>query len=171
MNFLKLILLSNSRKIRKLGDQVLRISHEFPEKHSGEILRNFVGKIFWEFLRNFSKLSLKTVISQKYLIWGPILGNFSRIFKELVTGNDSREIPRKFLIIEIFRIKAGKYQIDFYLVSWNQGYDTRKVILEVYEYLVLLCTVSSRYNVNTRQMSKPDILSIFHIKINEKFWS
>ena len=52
---------------------------------------NFVGKNSWEFLRNFSKLSLKTVIPQK-----SILENFSRISEESVTGNDSWEIPRKF---------------------------------------------------------------------------
>ena len=34
----------------------------------------------------------------KYLSsWGPYLGNFSRISEESVTGNDSREIPWKFL--------------------------------------------------------------------------
>jgi len=55
-------------KIRKHGD--LRISQEFLEKYSGEILRNFVGKNSEEFLRNFLKRSLKTVIPHKSLILG-----------------------------------------------------------------------------------------------------
>ena len=33
------------QKIRKIRDQVLSISEEFPEKYSGETLRNFLGKI------------------------------------------------------------------------------------------------------------------------------
>ena len=57
-------------KIRKHGDQFPRISQEFPEKYSGEILRNFLGENSEEFLRNFSKLSLKTVIPNKSLILG-----------------------------------------------------------------------------------------------------
>ena len=38
------------QKIHKISDQVQRISHEFPKKYSGEILRNF--------LRNSAKLCL-----------------------------------------------------------------------------------------------------------------
>ena len=85
-------------KIRKHGDQVLRISQEFPENIFGEILRNFVGKNSGECLRNFSKMSLKTVIPQKSLI----LGTNSREFLEKFLGNslkkvtmvgDSGEIP------------------------------------------------------------------------------
>ena len=71
-----------------------------------ENLRNFLGKNSKEFPMNFFRR-----ISQEFLetesqncdppknlsSWGPILDNFSRISKESVTGNDSREIPRKFL--------------------------------------------------------------------------
>ena len=83
--FLAIILLINSPKNPLHGDQVL--SQEFPEKYSGEILRNFVGKNSKEFLRNLSKPSLKTVIPQKPLILG--------ISDESVTENDSREISWK----------------------------------------------------------------------------
>ena len=41
-----------------------------------------------------------------------------------------------------------------------QGFNARKVISEVYASFVL----SLGGNVNTRRMSKPDMLSIFHIK-------
>jgi len=40
----------------------------------------------------------------------------------------------------------------------------RKVISEVYTSFVLQCTVSMGGDVNTRQMSKPEMGSIFHIK-------
>ena len=44
-----------------------------------------------------------------------------------------------------------------------QGYNTRKVISEVYASFV--CSVLSLGgNVNTRRMSQPDMRSIFHIK-------
>ena len=85
--FLAIILLINSPKNPLHGDQVLRNSQEFPEKYSGEILRNFVGENSKEFFRNLSKPSLKTVIPQKPLILG--------ISDESVTGNDSREISWK----------------------------------------------------------------------------
>ena len=49
-------------------------SQEFPD--SREILRNFVGENSWEFLQNFSKLSLKTVIPQKSIILGTTSGEF-----------------------------------------------------------------------------------------------
>ena len=81
MNFSKLILLINSPKIRKHGDKVLGISQEFPENISGEILRNFVGKNSGQFLRNFSKLSLKTVIPQKSLIFGTNSREFLENFR------------------------------------------------------------------------------------------
>ena len=48
----------NALKICKLGDQVLRISQEFPEKHSGEFLRNFLGWNSEDIPKNFSKLIL-----------------------------------------------------------------------------------------------------------------
>ena len=52
----------------------------------------------------------------------------------------------------------------------HQGYNAKKVISEVYAFLY--CSVLSLGgNVNTRLMSKLDIGSIFHIKINEIFWS
>ena len=41
-----------------------------------------------------------------------------------------------------------------------QGYNARKVISEVYAYFVLQCTVSWRYNVNTRRISQPDMGSV-----------
>ena len=44
-------------------------------------MRNFVGKNSWEFLRNFSKLSLKTVIPQKSLILGTNSGEFLENFR------------------------------------------------------------------------------------------
>ena len=40
-------------KIRKHGDQDLRISQEFPEKYSREILRNFWGEKFQRNSREF----------------------------------------------------------------------------------------------------------------------
>ena len=52
----------------------------------------------------------------------------------------------------------------------NQGYNARKVISEVYASVVPQL-LSLDGNVNTRQMSKPDIGSMFHIKINTIFWS
>ena len=45
----------------------------------------------------------------------------------------------------------------------SQGYNARKVISEVYASFVS-SVLSLGGNVNTRQMSKPDIWSIFHIK-------
>ena len=58
-----------------IGNQVLRLSQEFPEKYSGEILRNFVVKNSKEFL--------KTVIPRKCLILvtnsGEFLENFEGI--------------------------------------------------------------------------------------------
>ena len=50
-----------------------------------------------------------------------------------------------------------------YNECYNQGYNARKVISEVYASFVLQRTVSGR-NVNTRRMSQPDMGSIFHIK-------
>ena len=78
------------QKIRKHGDKVLRISQEFPENISGEILRNFVGESSGEFLRNFSKLSPKTGIPQKSLI----LGTNSGEFLEKFLGILQRKSPR-----------------------------------------------------------------------------
>ena len=52
-------------------------------------MRNFLGKN--------SKQFLKTVIPKKLTSWRPILGNFWRISEESFTGNDSREVPRKFV--------------------------------------------------------------------------
>jgi len=43
----------------------------------------------------------------------------------------------------------------------NQGYNARKFISEVYAYCSVLTFGG---NVNTRQMSKPDMGSIFHIR-------
>jgi len=103
-------------KIRKLSDQNLKISLEFPEKHSRKFLRNFLRWNSGEIPRNFSKLIIllngwpspknfsgisrnwvSKLWSHKNLSsWGPILGNFLNISKELVTENDSWEIPRKF---------------------------------------------------------------------------
>ena len=54
---------------------------KIPKNFSGNS-RNWVSKLW----------SHKNLSS-----WGPILGNFKRISKESVTGNDSLEIPRKFL--------------------------------------------------------------------------
>ena len=95
--FLAIILLINSPKNPLHGDQVLRNSQEFPEKYSGEILRNFVGENSKEFFRNLSKPSLKTVIPQKPLFLG--------ISHELVTGNDYREISWKNLERKSLRLE------------------------------------------------------------------
>ena len=57
-------------------------------------------------------------------------------------------------------------QLIIYIIKLfphTQGYNARKVILEVYASIVLQCTVSAG-NVNTRRMSKPAMGSIFHIK-------
>ena len=51
-----------------------------------------------------------------------------------------------------------------------QGYYAKKVISEVYA-LQYCSVLSLGGNLNTRLMSKLDIGSIFHIKINEIFWS
>ena len=53
--------------------------------------------MFGEILRNFSKSESENCDFPKILSWGSILGNFSRISEESVTGNDCREIPRKFV--------------------------------------------------------------------------
>ena len=54
----------------------------------------------------------------------------------------------------------------------NQGCNEGKVISEVQTSFELQCTVSMGGNVNTRQMSQPDMGSIFHMKkINNIFWS
>ena len=49
------------QKIRKIGDQVLRISKEFPEKYSGNMLRKNSREILMNFqtnnLENFSGIS------------------------------------------------------------------------------------------------------------------
>ena len=50
-------------------------------------------RISQEFLETESQNCDPTKIS--HLSWGPIPGNFSRISEESVTGNDSREVPRK----------------------------------------------------------------------------
>ena len=46
--------------------------------------------MFGEILRNFSKNESQNCDSPKILSWGSILGNFSRISEESVTGNVSR---------------------------------------------------------------------------------
>ena len=56
-----------------------------------------MGKNSEEFIRNFLKQSLKTLIPQKSLILGTNSGDFSRTSEKSVTGNGSPEIPRKFL--------------------------------------------------------------------------
>ena len=45
-----------SLKINQICNQVQRISQDFPEKYSGEILRNFLEWNSGEIYRNFSKL-------------------------------------------------------------------------------------------------------------------
>ena len=45
-----------------------------------------------------------------------------------------------------------------------QGYNTRKVISEVYASFVLQCTVSGRLCKHKTDISQPDTGSIFHIK-------
>ena len=57
-NFSKLSLLFCSPKNRKIVNQALRISREFPEIYSKEILRNFSRKNSWETLRNFLRLGI-----------------------------------------------------------------------------------------------------------------
>ena len=59
-----------------------------------ENLRNFFRRISQEFLETESQ---NCDPPKNLSSWAPILDNFSRISKESVTGNDSREIPRKFL--------------------------------------------------------------------------
>ena len=64
-----------------------KISQEFPEKYSWEILGNFLGKNSWEILRNFSKLSLKTMIPKKSLKLGANSGEFLENFRGIVHKN------------------------------------------------------------------------------------
>ena len=85
---MRLCLLFRSQKFEKIGDQILRISQELPEKYSGEILNDFLGKIQEKYSR----------ISQNYETQNIsiIPGNYSRISGESFTRTCSREIPRKF---------------------------------------------------------------------------
>ena len=50
------------------------------------------------------------------------------------------------------------------MYAYNQGYNARKVILEVYASFALQCKLSLGGNANTRRMSKPDMGSMIHIK-------
>ena len=88
------------------GDQVPRISQEFSD--SGEILRNFVGQNSWEFLRDFSKLSLKPVIPQKSVILGTNSGKFFENFRGIsyrkgFSRNSSEILPKKSPWLETLR--------------------------------------------------------------------
>ena len=71
-------------KIREIRDQVLRISQEFPEKNSVEILRNF------------SKLSVKTITPQKTLKLGINSVEFLENFRKIIHRTCSWEIPWNF---------------------------------------------------------------------------
>ena len=84
---MRLCLLFRSQKFEKIGDQILRISQELPEKYSGEILNDFLGKI----QEKYSGIS-QNYETQKISI---IPGNYSRISGESFTRK-IREIPRKF---------------------------------------------------------------------------
>ena len=61
---------------------------------------------------------------------------------------------------QIKNIKVIHFGVIFRFPPTLQGYNARKVILEVYASFVL----SLGDNVNTKRMSKPDMGSIFHIK-------
>ena len=100
-------------KTCKHGDEVLRISQEFPENYSGEILRNFLGKNSEEFLRNFSKLSLKTAIHKNLSSWGPILGNFSRNSSEIL----QRKSPRLENLGKFFTFVTWETNVFFFYLT------------------------------------------------------
>ena len=55
-----------------------------------------MGENSQEFLRNFENESQNCDPPKNLSSWAPILGIFSRISEESVTGNDSREILPKF---------------------------------------------------------------------------
>ena len=86
---------------------------------SGEVFqRNLLGKISEEFLRNFSKLSLKTVIPQKSLILGTNAGKFLENFRGIsyrkwFLRNSSEILQRKSPWLE----NLGKF-LTF--VTWEQ---------------------------------------------------
>ena len=80
-------------KIRKHGDQVLRISQEFPENQSGEILRIFLGWNSREIPRNFSKLILLINSPKNPLTWWPSPKNFSGISGEVFQRNSEEFFP------------------------------------------------------------------------------
>ena len=82
------------QKNLKIGDQLLKISQEFPEKYSGNILRNFLGKNFGEILRNFLKLSFKTPNLKLGTNSREVLENFRGISHKNLF---SRNSPKKFL--------------------------------------------------------------------------
>ena len=59
-----------------------------------------MGKNSWEFLRNFTKLSLKTVITQKSIILGTNSGEFFENFRGIgyrkgFSRNSSEILPKK----------------------------------------------------------------------------
>jgi len=101
-NFSKLILLINSLKNLQTWWQSPKnfsgISKEYFWRNSEEFRGEKFRRISQEFLETESQNWVSKLWSHKnFSSWRPILGNFSRIYEESVTGNDSREIPRKFL--------------------------------------------------------------------------
>jgi len=64
------------------------------------------------------------------------------------------------LFVDLHKMESNA----FYLESRYQGYNATKVISEVYASFVLCSVLSLGGNVNTRQMSQPDMGSIFHKK-------
>ena len=80
----------------KLSEEILRISQEFPEKYSREILRNFLETLVWSF-QEFLETKSQKYDRQKSLKLGSNSREFLGNFQESFTRNCSREIPRKFL--------------------------------------------------------------------------
>ena len=83
-------------KIRKHGDQVPRISQEFLEKYSGEILRNFLGWNSGEIPRNFSNPILLLNSPKNPQTWWPIPKKFSGISGEIFRRNSEEFLGGKF---------------------------------------------------------------------------